>query len=184
VSGTPPKGLPVAGFCGIHGCSDGQHRFRAAPTSGPAVAAASLARIVLLSDQLYVFLYTYNGRGRWDPTHCVSELFVLGALVGALFLRASISTIIAAAGRLRTAICLADGRRFSGARKACSTMRARSGNFCVFFLVMIVVRCCSRESRSMLEVCFRGWEESFFRGSHLSYSRASLIGLLVAILSF
>lgn len=80
-----PMGLLPLAFAAFIAVLTGSIAF-ALIYSGPAIATASLARIVLLSISLYVFVYTYNGPRtlRSDPLREARCLFLV-ALAGALF---------------------------------------------------------------------------------------------------
>jgi O-antigen ligase len=153
--------------------------------SGPAIATASLARIVLLSISFYVFVYTYSGPRtlKSDPLREARYLF-LAALAGALFACVDFYyQFPAPAGYSQQFVWLEDGvfRRAQGLFYDASTL----GNFCVFFLVMIlaaVVR--QREQAPCSRVLLGLGGVVFSAALILSYSRGSLLGLLVAIVTF
>jgi O-antigen ligase len=178
-----PKGLLPLAFAAFIAVLTGSIAF-ALLYSGPAVAAASLARIVLLSISLYVFLYTYSGprAPASDPLREASYLFS-AALVGALFACVDFYyQFPAPAGYAQQFAWLTEGvfRRAQGLFYDASTL----GNFCVFFLVMILaglVR--SREEAPCSRVLLGLGGVVFSAALILSYSRASLAGLLVAILT-
>jgi O-antigen ligase len=152
--------------------------------SGPVIAAASMARIVLLSISLYVFLYTYNGPRTlgFNPLREARYLF-LAALVGALFACVDFYyQFPAPAGYAQQFVWLTDGvfRRAQGLFYDASTL----GNFCVFFLVMILAALVlPREQAPCSRVLLGLGGVVFSAALILSYSRGSLVGLVVAILA-
>jgi O-antigen ligase len=152
--------------------------------SGPAIATASLARIVLLSISFYVFVYTYNGPRTLesDPLREARYLF-LAALAGALFACVDFYyQFPAPAGYAQQFVWLEDGvfRRAQGLFYDASTL----GNFCVFFLVMILAALVRPREQAPCSRVLLGLAGVVFSAALiLSYSRGSLLGLLVAILT-
>src|SRR4051794_22282525 len=131
-----PKGLLPLAFAVFIAVLTGSIAF-ALLYSGPVIAAASLARIVLLSISLYVFLYTYNGpRLRESASLREARYLFLVALAGALFACVDFYyQFPAPAGYAQQFVWLTDGvfRRAQGLFYDASPL----GNFCVFFLVMV-----------------------------------------------
>jgi len=151
----------------------------AAMDSGLTAAAGSLARVVLFGISVYVFFYTAYGPGR----HGATGLAMLygAAAVSALFACVDFYyQFPAPAGYGPQFVWLDSGvyRRAQGIFYEASTL----GNFCAFFLVMIAVaftrpRAQAPVSRKAL------WAGGavFFAALVLSYSRASLINVAVAL---
>ncbi|HYZ87555.1 MAG TPA: O-antigen ligase family protein [Bryobacteraceae bacterium] len=178
-----PKGLLSLAFAAFIAVLIGSTAF-ALLYSGPVIAAASLARIVLLSISLYVFLYTYNGpRAPGSDALGEARYVFLAALVAALFACVDFYyQFPAPAGYAEQFIWLTDGvfRRAQGLFYDASTL----GNFCVFFLVMILAALVRpREQAPCSRVVLGLGGVVFSAALILSYSRASLAGLLVAILA-
>lgn len=154
----------------------------AAIYSGWSVAAGSLARVLLFGIGVYIFLYTLLGPFTSDPIRLTRFLFGLAA-AGALF--ACIDFYFqfpAPAGYGAQYVWLAHGimRRAQGLFYEASTL----GNFCAFFLVMILVamnskaeRVCSRALLALAGVVFTA-------ALILSSSRASVVAVAVAGFAF
>ena len=157
----------------------------AALYSGWNIAFGSMARVGLFGIGVYIFLYTYCGpRERdYNPLRSARLLFFAGA-AGALFACVDFYfQLPAPAGYGSQFIWVGDDilRRAQGLFYEASTL----GNFCAFFLVMVLVaffrpaeeRPCSRTALGIGGVLF---------GATLifSYSRASLAALAVAVIAF
>jgi hypothetical protein len=153
----------------------------AAIYSGPQVAAGSLARVALFGIPVYVFLYTAHG-----PAACFDRFQATRWLFGAALVAALFACVDfyyqfpAPAGYGPQFVWLDSGvyRRAQGLFYEASTL----GNFCAFFLVMIAVGF----SRSRAEVPLSRKAMAlggalFFAALVLSYSRGSLINVLVAL---
>ena len=149
--------------------------------SGGTAAAGSLARVVLLGISIYVFFYTAHGPAPSGNAFRDTRRLYWVATASALF--ACIDFYFqfpAPAGFGPQFVWLDSGvyRRAQGLFYEASTL----GNFCAFFLVMIAValaraRSDAPVSRKALAVC----GAVFFAALVLSYSRASLLNVLVAL---
>lgn len=158
----------------------------AALYSGWLVALGSLLRILLFATSVYVFLYTLAGPGsaETDPMAFARFLFRIG-IVGALFACVDFYwQLPAPAGYGAQFVWLEQGvfRRAQGMFYEASTL----GNFCAFFLVMILVafvrpkseeRICSRTALAVGGVVFS-------TALIFSYSRASMVAVAVAGCAF
>jgi O-antigen ligase len=157
----------------------------AALYSGEEIAVGSLARVVLFSIGVYLFLYVYSGpRERHaDPLRFARYLFFAGA-AGALFACVDFYFQLPAPAWYGAQFIWVGQevlRRAQGFFYEASVL----GNFCTFFLVMILVsffrvkeeRPCSWLALTMGGIVF---------GAALifSYSRASLLALAVAACAF
>ena len=152
--------------------------------SGPAIAAASAARVVLLGISLYVFFYVRNGPGRMLPLDAFRWIRWLYWAAAATALFACIDFYFqfpAPAGYEQQFIWVDTGvfRRAQGIFYEASTL----GNICAFFLEMIAVsifRPRGTQSMPLLSILAGG---SALSGALiLSYSRGSLINVAVALL--
>jgi hypothetical protein len=155
----------------------------AALNSGPVVAAGSFARVALFGISVYLFFYAAHGPGAraggGEGAIGISALYYI-AVASALFACVDFYfQFPAPAGYGPQFVWLDTGvfRRAQGFFYEASTL----GNFCAFFLVMIAVavsrpRAESPVSRKGLVV----GGAIFFASLVLSYSRGSLINLLVA----
>ncbi len=157
----------------------------AALYSGWSIALGSMARTALFGIGVYVFLYTYSGprEKRMDPLRFAAFLFFAGA-AGALFACLDFYFQLPAPAGYGAQFIWVDQdvlRRAQGLFYEASTL----GNFCSFFLVMILVsffrpraeRPCSRLA---LGVC----GALFGAALIFSYSRSSLAALGVAVCAF
>ncbi|HWE51882.1 MAG TPA: O-antigen ligase family protein [Bryobacteraceae bacterium] len=157
----------------------------AALYSGWTIAFGSMARAGLFGLSVYVFVHTYSGprAHHTDPRRLAVLLFFAGA-IGALFACVDFYfQLPAPAGYGAQYIWVGQNvlRRAQGLFYEASTL----GNFCVFFLVMVVVsffvpakeRPCSRVALSLGGALFTG-------ALILSYSRASLVALAAAGCAF
>jgi hypothetical protein len=153
----------------------------AAVDSGAEIAAGSLARVALFAIPVYVFLYAANGpSGGFDAFRATRWLYG-AALLSALFACVDFYyQFPAPAGYGAQFVWLDSGvyRRAQGLFYEASTL----GNFCAFFLVMIAVglsrpRAEAPVSRKAMAV----GGAVLFAALVLSYSRGSLINVLVAL---
>ena len=153
----------------------------AAIYSGEVAAAGSLARVLLFGISVYVFFFTACGPGRdVDATRAVRLLYA-AAVLAALFACVDFYfQFPAPAGYGPQFVWLDSGvyRRAQGLFYEASTL----GNFCAFFLVMIAVAL-SRPRRETPVA--RKWlaigAAVLLAALVLSYSRASLLNLAVAL---
>lgn len=159
----------------------------AAIYSGVAIAAASLARVMLFGISIYVFLYVRDGPGRLNASaslRAIRWLFWAGVL-SALF--ACIDFYFQfepPAGYEQQFVWLASGvyRRAQGFFYEASTL----GNLCAFFLEMIAVALFFRKpgdkplmSRTALFIGAAPLAAALV----LSFSRASLVNVAVALVA-
>lgn len=173
----------------------------AAVNSGAEVAAGSFARVALFAISVYVFFYAAYGPGNtgWDPSHgstqddhlrnarAVSQhvpglLFLYYVAVGsALFACVDFYfQFPAPAGYGPQFVWLDSGvfRRAQGFFYEASTL----GNLCAFFLVMIAVAFSRPRAESPVpRKALVAGGAVFFATLVLSYSRASLVNILVAL---
>jgi len=155
----------------------------AAIYSGLAIAAASLARVLLFGISVYVFLYVRDGPAHWgvqQSFRAVRWLYWAAAL-SALFACVDFYfQFPAPAGYERQFVWLASGvyRRAQGLFYEASTL----GNLCAFFLEMIAVALFRPKQDQPLSrgVMFAGGTV-IAAALILSYSRASLINVAVAL---
>jgi O-antigen ligase len=156
----------------------------AALYSGSAVALGSLARVILFCISLYVFFFVAHGPFRLGQAQVWKGLRLLlwAAAVSAAFACFDFYfQLPAPAGFGPQFIWLDSGvyRRAQGFFYEASTL----GNFCVFFLVMILVALFRRrEVRTATRFELLACGTLLSTALVLSYSRASLINLAVAFL--
>jgi O-antigen ligase/polysaccharide polymerase Wzy-like membrane protein len=156
----------------------------AAIYSGPIVAAASLARVVLFGVSVYTFLYVRDGPGALNPRQSLRA-------IRWLFSAASISALFACvdfyfqfpapAGYAQQFLWLESGvfRRAQGVFYEASTL----GNLCAFFLEMIAVALFRpRDTQPISRLAMSAGGVALATALVLSYSRASLLNLAVALL--
>ena len=150
----------------------------AAFNSGTEIAAGTLARVILFGISVYVFFYTAYGPG--NSGRGLSFLYYV-AVASALFACVDFYyQFPAPAGYGPQFVWLDSGvfRRAQGFFYEASTL----GNFCAFFLVMIAVAFTRPREESPVS---RKWLVAggalFFAALVLSYSRASLLNILVAL---
>jgi O-antigen ligase len=154
----------------------------AAVYSGDGAAAGSAARVLLFGISVYVFFFTAHGPWAGTDALRATRLLYWAAAASALFACVDFYfQFPAPAGYGPQFVWLDSGvyRRAQGLFYEASTL----GNFCAFFLVMIAVsfsrpRAESPVSRKALVV----GGAVFFAALLLSYSRASLLNLAVALL--
>jgi O-antigen ligase len=160
----------------------------AALNSGAEVAAGSFARVALFGISVYVFFYAAHGPGKPDPDMPAHRARITPGL-SALYYVAAASALFACvdfyfqfpapAGYGPQFVWLDSGvfRRAQGIFYEASTL----GNFCAFFLVMIAVAFSRpREDSPVPRKALLSGGAVFFAALVLSYSRASLINILVA----
>ncbi len=151
--------------------------------SGPDIAAASFARVLLFGISVYVFLYVRDGPGRLDSRQSLR-------LIRMLFWAAALSALFACVdfyfqfptptGFGPQFIWLPSGvfRRAQGVFYEASTL----GNLCAFFLEMIAVALFRpRDEQPLRRLAILAGGASLAAALVLSYSRASLINLGVAL---
>ena len=154
----------------------------AAIHSGAGVAAASLARVALFGIPVYVFFYVAYGPGRSIPDDRASITWLYGfAVASAVFACVDFYfQFPAPAGYGRQFVWLDSGvyRRAQGIFYEASTL----GNFCAFFLVMIAVALSRRRGEAPVSrKALLAGGAAFFAALMLSYSRGSLVNLVVAL---
>jgi len=154
----------------------------AALYSGLAIAAGSLARVLLFGISIYVFLYVRDGPVRWAPREsrgAVRWLFWAAAL-SALFACVDFYfQFPAPAGYEEQFVWLESGvyRRAQGVFYEASTL----GNLCAFFLEMIAVALCRpKQERPVSGLAMAAGGTALAAALVLSFSRASLVNVAVA----
>src|SRR5580698_3199933 len=155
----------------------------AAVNSGVAIAAASLARVLLFGISIYIFLYVRDGPGRLTiPASLggIRWLFWAGVL-SALFACVDFYFQFSPpAGYEQQFVWLESGvyRRAQGVFYEASTL----GNLCAFFLEMIAVALFRpRGERPVSMFAMLAGGVALATALVLSYSRASLVNLAVAL---
>ena len=152
--------------------------------SGLDVAAGSLVRVLLFGISVYIFFYSAHGPWSADAHGVRGSATAL--LVRPGFSRRSLASISttsfpAPAGYGPQFIWLDSGiyRRAQGVFYEASTL----GNLCAFFLIMIAVALvrCRDERRPVSRWALWFGAPVLFAALVLSYSRASLLNLLVAL---
>ena len=149
----------------------------AAVNSGVEAAAGSLARVLLFGIPVYVFFYTSSGPAgqpglRW--LYWIAAASALFACVDFYY------QFPAPAGYGPQFVWLDSGvyRRAQGIIYEASTL----GNFCAFFLVMIAVAFSRpREESPVSRKALVAGGMVFFAALVLSYSRASLVNIAIAL---
>jgi len=150
--------------------------------SGFVPAAASLARVALFGIPVYIFFYAAYGPGKDASVSRFVRLLYWFAIVSALFACVDFYyQFPAPAGYGPQFVWLDSGvyRRAQGLFYEASTL----GNFCAFFLVMILVALSRPSAESPVSrpgLCAGG--AVLLAALVLSYSRASLITVAVAAL--
>ena len=156
----------------------------AALYSGAPVAVASFARVLLFGIAVYTFLYVRDGPGGLDQRQSVRAIRWLfwAATVSALFACVDFYyQFPAPAGYAQQFIWLESGvfRRAQGVFYEASTL----GNLCAFFLEMIAVALFRpRNVQPISRVAIFAGGVALAGALVLSYSRASLLNLAVALL--
>lgn len=151
--------------------------------SEPTVAAGSLARVLLFGIAVYVFFYSARGPGSKSHENATSgtrRLYWLGVLSAAFACVDFYYQFPAPSGYGPQFIWLDSGvyRRAQGVFYEASTL----GNVCAFFLVMIAILLLRpRRERPMQLVALSFGAPVFFAALILSYSRASVLNLSIAL---
>jgi hypothetical protein len=151
--------------------------------SGIALGLGTLARVLLFGISVFLFFYVTCGpSGIFRPMRTASILFLAGAASAAFACVDFYYQFPAPAGFEQQFVWLDSGvyRRAQGLFYEASTL----GNFCAFFLVMVAVALTRPKNdfplpRSVL----LGGAAIFSAALVLSYSRASLVNVLVAVAS-
>jgi len=153
----------------------------AAMQSGAEIAAGSLARVALFAVSVYVFFYTAHGPSGGFDTFRATRWLYGAAAVSALFACVDFYyQFPAPAGYGPQFVWLDSGvyRRAQGLFYEASTL----GNFCAFFLVMIAVGLSRPRAETPLSrKALAAGGAVFLAALVLSYSRGSLINVLVAL---
>jgi hypothetical protein len=157
----------------------------AAIYSGPIIAAASLVRVLLFGISVYAFLYVRDGPGALNQRQSMRA-------IRWLFWAASLSALFACvdfyfqfpapAGYAQQFIWLESGvfRRAQGVFYEASTL----GNLCAFFLEMIAVALFrARDVQPISRPALFAGGVALAGALVLSYSRASLLNLAVALMA-
>jgi len=146
--------------------------------SGPEHAAASFARVALFGISVYVFFYASCGPGQFSN---LRALYWIALAAGLLACFDFYFQLPAPAGYGPQFVWLDTGaiyRRAQGMFYEASTL----GNFCAFFLVMIAVAFSLPKSERPLSAKALGFGAAVFSAALvLSYSRASVLNVIVAI---
>jgi O-antigen ligase len=156
----------------------------AAIYSGAAIAAGSLARVLLFGISIYVFLYVRDGPAGLNSAQGFRMIRVLfwAATVSALFACVDFYfQFPAPAGYEQQFIWLDSGvyRRAQGVFYEASTL----GNLCAFFLEMIAVALFRpREKQPLSRAALIAGGAALGAALVLSYSRASIVNLMVAVI--
>jgi O-antigen ligase len=151
--------------------------------SGAAVGLGSLMRVLLFGISVYVFFYAAYGPGSREPHYALAETRALYWMAVASALFACVDFYFqfpAPAGFGAQFIWLNSGvyRRAQGLFYEASTL----GNFCAFFLTMIAAALLApREKAPVSRRALFAGGTIFAAALVLSYSRGSLLNLLVAI---
>jgi O-antigen ligase len=150
--------------------------------SGWSIASASFARALLMGISVYVFLYVGRGPGRMQAAQgfqWLRWLFWAAVLSAAFACLDFYFQFPAPAGYGQQFIWLDTGvfRRAQGVFYEASTL----GNLCAFFLVMIAVMLFRRGRAFFSPVALVVGGSAFSAALILSYSRASLVNLAVAL---
>jgi hypothetical protein len=153
----------------------------AAVYSGSIAAAGSGARVLLFGISIYVFFYGAYGPGRQADAMRSARLLYWAAAAAALFACVDFYfQFPAPAGYGPQFVWLDSGvyRRAQGLFYEASTL----GNFCAFFLVMIAVAFTRpRPECPVSRKALAAGGAVFFAALVLSYSRASLVNVAVAL---
>ncbi len=155
----------------------------AAYYSGITIAGHSLLRVGLFAIGVYVFAWAASGPREAERTQPFVRFLYITALLAALFACADFYfQFPAPAGYEEQFVWLDEGvfRRAQGLFYEASTL----GNFCAFFLVMTVVAFFRPRAQSPLPRPVLALGGLVFAGALiLSYSRASIIAVLVACIA-
>lgn len=153
--------------------------------SGLAIAAGSLARVLLFGISVYVFLYCAHGPGAYAPGNSMTgarRLYWFGVFSAAFACVDFYYQFPAPAGYGPQFIWLESGvyRRAQGVFYEASTL----GNVCAFFVVMIAAALLrGKRERPLSRAALTLGAPVFFAALILSYSRASLLNLCAAFLA-
>jgi O-antigen ligase len=156
----------------------------AAVYSGIAIAGGSLARVLLFGISVFVFLYVRDGPGRLESRQSFRAIRWLfwAATISALFACVDFYyQFPAPAGYEQQFVWLDSGvfRRAQGVFYEASTL----GNLCAFFLEMIAVALFRpREDQPFSRLTLFAGGAALAAALVLSFSRASLVNLAVALL--
>jgi O-antigen ligase len=154
----------------------------AALYSGPLIAIGSLVRVLLFSISIYVFFFAAIGprERNEDPMRLARLVFWIGTMA-ALFACLDFFLQLPAPARFGAQFVWLDQtvlRRAQGLFYEASTL----GNFCAFFLIMIVVSLFRKRKEAP---CSRIWLGLagivFFAALILSYSRGSVINFIAGL---
>jgi O-antigen ligase len=177
-----PLYLGILVYCGILAASVGF----AAIYSGPQIAAASLARVMLFGISIYIFFYTALGPGSeewWREARSLRIVYWAG-VASALFACIDFYFQLPAPSGFGPQFVWLESdvfRRAQGVFYEASTL----GNLCAFFLVVIAValtRPGFQHGEMMLSrVALSAGGVVFASALMLSFSRASLINVLVSV---
>jgi hypothetical protein len=152
----------------------------AALYSGATAAAGSLSRVALFGISIYIFFYTAHGPARGEASFQAIRILYWTAAASALFACVDFHyQFPAPAGYGPQFVWLDSGvyRRAQGFFYEASTL----GNFCVFFLVMIAVAVTRpRTECPVSRKALAAGGAVFFAALVLSYSRGSLVNLMLA----
>src|SRR5262249_36190480 len=145
-------------------------------------AAGSFARVALAGIAIYIFFFTaYGPRTSVDPIPAIRRLYWIAAIAALFAIVDFYFQLPAPAGDGAQFVWLDSGvyRRAQGLFYEASTL----GNFCAFFLVMIAVSFArpAAEAPVSRKLLLAGGG-LFVTALVLSYSRASLLNVLVACL--
>lgn len=150
--------------------------------SGAALAAQTLARVLLFGIGIYLFFFTAYVRPDGSPP-MVRRLFYAAALSAAIACLDFYYQLPAPAGFSPQFVWLESGayyRRAQGIFYEASTL----GNFCAFFLVMIAVAFSRARNRTLVPRTAMVCGGVLFSAALLfSYSRSSIVNLAVALVA-
>ena len=150
--------------------------------SGESIALGSISRVGLFGIGVYVFLYASEGPddSGIGARKFAAFLFFIGC-AAALFACLDFYFQFPAPARFEAQYVWLDTgvfRRAQGLFYDASTL----GNFCAFFLVMVAVALFRREDSPCFRLFLLGGGAVFAVAMILSYSRGSIVNLLVALL--
>jgi len=176
-SGSHPLTLALAIFCGVLL----ESLAFAAIFSGWQIALGSLARVILFAISIFVFLCAYAGprSDGWSPFRITKFLFGLAVAEGLFACVDFYFQFPAPAGYSDQFVYLEEGvfKRAQGLFYEASTL----GNFCAFFLVMIMVCLFKRREETPLSrAALQAGGLVLATALLFSYSRASVLNMVVA----
>ena len=155
----------------------------AAIYSGWTIAAGSLIRVLLFAITVYVFFYTSGGPVEFEPFFIARTLLAMG-VIAAVFACVDFYYQFPAPAEFGPQfVWLEEGvfRRAQGLFYEAGVL----GNFCVFFLVMIVIGLFRKEGeRPCSRMALAAGGVVFSAALLFSYSRSSLLSLFVALCTF